>query len=64
MAMFSASVELLVNTTWSARLHPKSFASLARVLYTARAASSALPWAPREAFPMVVMACTTASSTC
>ena len=46
MAMFRASVELQVKTTWSARGQPNSFASLHRASYTAREACRALPWRP------------------
>ena len=62
-AMFSASVELLVNMTCSDFGQPKKSASFPRVLYSRRLVFSAPSWAPREALPSDVSAAVTASAT-
>ena len=49
--MFSAMVEFMVNTTWSARGQPNSPASCSRTAYTDRAAARASSWTPRPQFP-------------
>ena len=58
MAMFSASVELAVKTTWSGRGQPKSAASLQRE------AVSAPSCVPRALLPKLPIARATASMTC
>ena len=63
MAVLRLSVELLVNTSLLGSLPPKKEHSFSRVSYIVLDACRDAACAPRPAFPMDCMACTTASIT-